>query len=541
MNNNLTKVEKIVIIVTIIAVFMIFVGIGYAFFTMNNNKGSTAEITTTSGKMTITYADGGSNLLFSERITPSNEIIVDKTFTLTGKNTSIAGNGLSMPYEVGLKYNSGFSDGMIHYYIKEVNRPNGSTVTINYTGETNQTIPGNDTYTGYSHSTLKKGNKYEKMASGEFPANSKEQTLTFNLIMQFPDTGENQDSEKGKNINAEVIVNYEPEYIVQTIDNLYEKSNKDENKITIDGLQKDETGDFNVTLLNNSIKNYNVSLLNDSKLIAETGYDEYDNIRYVGPSPNNYISFNDEMWRIIGIFNVYNNDTNTTEKLVKIIRNDSLGSYSWDTSESSINSGYGINEWSQADLMSELNTDYLDTTKTSGTTTWYNGSDNAKNGSYDYSKNIKSEYIDKIANVRWNLGGNSSLFNSAKTYYTLERGTTHVSNPSDGITRTNYWDGKIALMYPSDYGYASTDSGCRNNLSNCSSYTTNNWLFNSANQWTLSPESGYDYTVFRVYSNGFVIYIHAYGTCGVRPVLFLKSNTQITGGTGTSADPYTID
>ena len=541
MNNNLTKVEKIVIIVTIIAVFMIFVGIGYAFFTMNNNKGSTAEITTTSGKMTITYADGGSNLLFSERITPSNEIIVDKTFTLTGKNTSIAGNGLTMPYEVGLKYNSGFSDGMIHYYIKEVNRPNGSTVTINYTGETNQTIPGNDTYTGYSHSTLKKGNKYEKMASGEFPANSKEQTLTFNLIMQFPDTGENQDSEKGKNINAEVIVNYEPEYIVQTIDNLYEKSNKDENKITIDGLQKDETVDFNVTLLNNSIKNYNVSLLNDSKLIAETGYDEYDNIRYVGPSPNNYISFNDEMWRIIGIFNVYNNDTNTTEKLIKIIRNERIGTYSWDTSDTSVNNGNGVNEWSQSDLMKELNTDYLDTSKTSGTTLWYNYHENSKTGTYDYNKNIKSSYIDKIANVRWILGGILDIENTAKNYYIAERGMEHISNPTDGITRTNYWDGKIALMYPSDYGYASTNDTCRDNLS---SFTCgkNNWMCYSQNdwQWTLTPNTNYSPNVFQVFSQR-LSYTRASSADDVRPVLFLKSNTQITGGTGTSADPYTID
>lgn len=53
MNNNLTKVEKVVIIVTIVAVFMVFGGIGYAFFTINDNTDSTAEITNTRGKMTI--------------------------------------------------------------------------------------------------------------------------------------------------------------------------------------------------------------------------------------------------------------------------------------------------------------------------------------------------------------------------------------------------------------------------------------------------------------------------------------------------------
>ena len=264
------------------------------------------------------------------------------------------------------------------------------------------------------------------------------------------------------------------------------------------------------------------------------------NLRYVGSIPKNYISFNNETWRIIGIFSVYNNDTKKTEKLIKIIRNDSLGSYSWDSSSSSINDGWGINEWSQADLMTELNTDYLDTSKTSGTTTWYNGSNNAKNGSYEYSKNIKSEYIDKMANVRWNLG--AAVYNgSAKNNYIAERGTTHISNPSDGVIRTNIWDGKIGLMYPSDYGYASTDVGCRNNLYNCDSYKTNNWLFNSAYQWTLSPLSHNAMLVFDFSSDGNA-YSYAYAgiTRGVRPVLFLKSETKITGGTGTESDPYQI-
>ena len=504
MQNNLTRVEKIVIIVTVVAVFMVFGGIGYAFFTMNDNTGSTAEITNTSGKMTITYADGGSNLLVSDNIVPSDAIIANKTFTLTGVNTASAGDGISMPYKVGLKYTSSFSDGQIHYYIKKVNSTNEG-ITTTFMGETNQTVPGNDTYTGYSHGTLKNGNnKYTEMVTGEFPASSDSQTITFNLVMQFPDTGENQDTEKGKSINAIIEVNHQPsavEYIADL-------------DLTSNGLEVDDTDD--------------------------------QNLRYVGSNPNNYISFNNETWRIIGLFDVYNNDTNTTEKLIKIIRNEALGNYSWDTSESSINSGYGINEWSQADLMKELNNDYLDTSKTSGTTTWYNGSNNIKNGSYDYSKNIKSGYIDKIANVRWNLGGISSSSNSTKTFYTLERGTTHVSNPADGITRTNTWNGKIALMYPSDYGYASTDTDCRSNLSfyanSVYSCKKNNWLSNSDYQWTLSTVSGNAYSVFNVYSGGNVGTYYAYFTNGVRPALFLKSDVLITGGTGESIEKaYVIE
>ena len=276
------------------------------------------------------------------------------------------------------------------------------------------------------------------------------------------------------------------------------------------------------------------------------------NLRYVGATPKNYILFNNETWRIIGIFNVYNNDTNKTEKLIKIIRNDLLGNYSWTTSASSINYGYGINEWSQAKLMYELNCDgseskycnaevgitngYL-SNLTSGTTTWYSGSNNAKNSSYDYNKNIKSGYIDKIANVRWNLGG-PAFSGSAINTYNAERGTTHISNPSDGVPRTNTWDGKVGLMYPSDYVYASTDTTCRGLLSspNCKN---NNWLFSSY-QWTLSSSSSDAYCVFHVDSSSRVFSNSADGTRGVRPALFLKSDILIASGTGEEGNPYRL-
>ena len=497
------KLRLIVVLSTITMIIVLFIGITYSYFTALNNQGSTSVISATSGKMAINYADGSSKLLSSEDIVPSDKILIDKTFTLTGTNTT---SGLAMPYKVGLNYISEFSDGQIHYYIKRTST--NANITSTLVGTANQVIPGNTTETGYTTGTLKKGNRYIELATGEFKANTSNQTITFNLKMQFPDTGVSQDSEKGKSLTGEIVVNYEeePETIAETLAKLDKEAN---------GLEIDDTDD--------------------------------QNLRYVGSTPNNYISFNDETWRIIGIFNVYNNDTKKNEKLVKIIRNDSLGSYSWDTSDSSINSGWGINEWSQADLMTELNTDYLDTSKTSGTTTWYNGQNNAKSGSYDYSKNIKSGYIDKIANVRWNLGGSNSYSNSVKTFYTLERGTTHISNPSDGIARTNTWDGKIALMYPSDYGYASTDTNCRNNLASYNSSNEynaycmeNNWLFNSAFQWTLSPYSSLAHNVFRVRSDGFVYSYDAYYAYGVRPVLFLKSDILIAGGEGTQTNPYNI-
>ena len=216
------KLITMVIIVTIVSILLVFGGITFAYFSAFNNQGSTAQATIDTGKMLITYNDGTDNILPVTNIQPSDKILVNKTFSLTGTNTATgmaAGDGLVMPYKVGLKYKSTFSDGQIHYYIKRTTT--NENVTANYVvtpedGKTkkdylNQTIPGNDTYTGYTHGTLKKGNKYTEMVTGEFKANQNEQSIEFNLIIQFPDTGLNQDSEKGATINGKIMVNYEPE------------------------------------------------------------------------------------------------------------------------------------------------------------------------------------------------------------------------------------------------------------------------------------------------------------------------------------------
>ena len=207
--NKEQKMWITVTISTIVVLILLFAGITYAFFTTNDNVGSTAEIINTSGKMTITYADGGSKLLISSNISPSNNIIADKTFTLTGLNTTTAGDGLSMPYRVGLKYNNEFSDGQIHYYIKKISSSSEGVTTV-YTGTEGQTIIGNETETGYSHGTLKLGNRYTELVTGVYPASKNSETITFNLKLQFPDNGQNQDTEKGKSLNVEVVVNYEP-------------------------------------------------------------------------------------------------------------------------------------------------------------------------------------------------------------------------------------------------------------------------------------------------------------------------------------------
>lgn len=255
-------------------------------------------------------------------------------------------------------------------------------------------------------------------------------------------------------------------------------------------------------------------------------YDEANNLRYIGADPSNYVLFNDELWRIIGVFS---EDTHgvSGQKLIKIIRSESLGSIAWDSGN--------VNDWSTASLQTTLNGDYL------------NGS-----GSYA-STGIKSDTArNMIETVTWKLGGTASYTSSsnglASHFYGYERGTTVYSG------RPTTWSGKVALMYPSDYGYA-TSGGSTTNRDAClakelynwdsSSFSdckNNDWLYDSSTyQWTLTPRSSTSSNVFNVNRSGFVGNNNANNSSGVRPSVYLTSNVKILGGDGTSNSPYTLE
>ena len=101
-------------------------------------------------------------------------------------------------------------------------------------------------------------------------------------------------------------------------------------------------------------------------------------------------------------------------------------------------------------------------------------------------------------------------------------------------------------MYVSDYGYASSNcenkklydtSSSSNDISACNG---TNWLFKSNTQWLLSQYAGYSNYPFTVSSLGDVSFGVSDGQFGVRPVLYLTSSAKITGGAGTSSNPYKL-
>ena len=325
-----------------------------------------------------------------------------------------------------------------------------------------------------------------------------------------------------------------------------------ENVNAVDFITNLYTNASKSTVTNNGITyNYatSVALMNDRLGSMSTGIDA-GSIRYYGASPNNYIYFNCddysnqtsstcEAWRIIGVF----------DGKVKIMRNESIGSYSWDNkgTSSGAEDDYGKNNWSDARLMKMLNAGYE--SETGGSLYWNRQSGTCysmqpANSTYtcDFTiSGLKNDITrNMISETTYSLLGwkNGNIYSDQ--IYNYERTTGSVYNET---TRDKSWTGKIALAYPSDYGYAADLNQCSQILHNYNNSTckSNDWMFNSAAQWLLTPNSGLSYTVWHVNSIGFVNSSDlAYHAKDVRPVLYLGSELEIKSGDGSNSTPYQL-
>ena len=279
--------------------------------------------------------------------------------------------------------------------------------------------------------------------------------------------------------------------------------------------------------------------------------DNAGNIRHYGASPNNYIYFNCsdysnqssstcEKWRIIGVFN----------GKLKLIRGSQIGTYAWDNKNTSTGAetAYGKNDWTEARLMKLLNPGYE--SETTGGSLYYN----AKSGNcYAWQNNatktcnftstgIKNDITrNLISNTTYYLGGYNSTEVYSNEIYEKERGGAVYTG------RPTTWTGKIALAYPSDYGYAADLSKCSQTLYNYndSTCTSNNWMKSIVAPnygWLLTPNSGLADITWHVYSSGFVDYsgYYAFNANGVTPVLYLDPSVDIKSGTGSSSAPYQL-
>ena len=299
-----------------------------------------------------------------------------------------------------------------------------------------------------------------------------------------------------------------------------------------------------------------------------------NNLRYVGTNPKNYIYFNcsttvaDQMndstcekWRIIGVFNNVEDDRFNKDSRVKIIKDSSIGYYSWDTSGASFNGGSGYNQWGEAtyldgnqyegaDLMRELNTDYLGNITVGNNSKWYSSTYDEKNTNMP-SKVINETYEKMIQPVNWSVGATPSNQTYAQIYlgsmYNHERSINlgYEYNGSgvrkDTLNRNTSWVGKVALPYLSDYGFATGNINCLASTLSFFSKCPSSWMNSDTHlKWILTPYGRVDLNnmAFAV-SNG----INPESVTEddmVYPTLYLKNDVRVIGGDGSAQFPYKI-
>ena len=206
--------------------------------------------------------------------------------------------------------------------------------------------------------------------------------------------------------------------------------------------------------------------------------DTVTSYRYRGKNVNNYVIFNDETWRLIGAIPT-ENSSKVTETRFKLVKSEDFGTTNVEKTSELCNISY-----------------------------------------YNSLSKITQSMIDDIM---------------------------YTAYDDNGI----YWNNpKVGLIKMDDYNYSSSKEctktcqnswGCsfQDDATNC---ITNNWLYYEKNTCTIETEDTGVYLYRGILPNGSATLFSPEfsDTCYVYPTVYLSSNVKISGGSGTSSDPYQL-
>ncbi len=284
--------------------------------------------------------------------------------------------------------------------------------------------------------------------------------------------------------------------------------------------------------------------------------------RYRGASPKNYVTFNGETWRIIGVFPT-DDGTGKIENRIKLIKDQSIGEYKWDDGTIAYNYTKNDNLMLLQDK-NKLKVKYLEK-KNKNNFIDLAIAEPAKSALNNWARPaslntyLNKTYLNALSTTSQNMigdtkyylggGGNNSNFNSSVDFYSYERKIKNTkSNEFYYDKNPNSWVGRLGLMYVSDYGYASDNCETKalndyNNSNDLRICNNTNWLFNLKKlEATITQYSNTSTSIHYIADNGTVVstYQASLAQTVVRPTLYLKSEVRIIDGDGTSANPYII-
>lgn len=214
---------------------------------------------------------------------------------------------------------------------------------------------------------------------------------------------------------------------------------------------------------------------------------------YKGKQPNNYVIFNGETWRIMG---VYGNQ-------LKLIKNSSIGEKQYNATIRKI--------WENSTLEKYLNSE--------------------AEGGYIYG--LSSEAQNMLDEGIWYVNPLDYRYNAIEAWNGAKNGIT--------IRR------KVGMMASYEYLYAASDSSCLNvsgfDFDNGSTYcSSKDWMNLIEFWWFINPAHDTNWCILFSWRGAITRTGNSWTDelLDVIPAVYLKPTVMITGGTGTKSDPYRL-
>ena len=245
---------------------------------------------------------------------------------------------------------------------------------------------------------------------------------------------------------------------------------------------------------------------------------------------NNYVYFNCsdiknqsdstcDLYRIIGVFYVDDGDGNFEERVklmsVNAVNAPGEDSGKWNSTPS--------NDWTKSSLMTYFNT------------TFYNS--------------INYNYKALMGDAKYYLGGYTYANVKRDEMYAYERkaGNDDHQYFHPYNEDSTYWVGKIALMYASDFGYATEDASCSEvELSSYSSDACgDNWIYrinqHPSPSWVLNQVSSVNNDAYFTDNRGLTKSVSVSNSNHPsHPVFYLTADAEFVAGDGTREKPFKL-
>lgn len=467
----------IILSIPVLLLMIVSIGTTYSLWTVSGQQSSINEISV--GCFNVSFSETGKiNLLNTYPISDAKASTITPTYSFTITNTC----DVTDSYQVNLETmsNSTLNPKWVKAAIQKTHEDgvsvsstplvklvsqNSAMLAIDYFNTTNPTFTlENNIIDPNDNTKVLLSNSASILISGTL---AKNKSVTYSLKLWITEEATMDDVGLSTNNKyySRVVVLHNP-YV--------ENNNINSNLLSTNNRMRSNS--LTSTTLESAI----------SSFVYDDGTNDH-NLRYMGSNVNNYVLFNGELWRIVGIFNSVDDGNGNIQKRIKLVRNSGI---------SAVWSGDNVIPFKLSSIPFELNS---------------------------VLSSNSSGYVD---NAVWNIGTINSDSNSLDVY-SMEKNDT--------------WVNTIGMLNASDYGLASFNSDCRSSvsLSNYSTCIDNNYLYSSTDTWLMNGSSSLDKALY-VGVSGNVLESDVNLRKIIYPTVFLKNGINVTSGDGSIDNPFVL-